>query len=313
MSDKHLLTIIFIVLLLVTFVVDLLALNTREKEVSVKKSLLSAGLWALSAIIFGGFLFIFIGKELGLQYITGYLVEESLSLDNLFVFILIFSYFKVPERYQHRALAWGIVGAIVLRGVFIFAGIELIRHFHWSLYILGAFLIYTAIKLFFKSDEEVDLENNIVLKFVKRHLPLTNQYHKDHFFIRRVEDGKKMATPMLVVLLIIATTDLVFAIDSIPTILGISQDTLVVYTSNIYAVMGLRSLFFALSTLIKYFHYLHHGLAIILFFIGAKMIAEYWFKIPVELALGFVFLVLILSALLSLIRQRRLGPQNFPH
>jgi tellurite resistance protein TerC len=298
------LIVIFGVLVLVTMVIDLYLINPRGLKVTFKKSLLATSLWIGSALIFGLFVYDFLGKDLGLQYITGYVVEESLSMDNLFVFLIIFNYFKVPENHRRRALAWGIAGALILRGIFIFTGVELIRHFSWVIYLMAIFLIVTGIKLFYKQDEEVHPENNLLLRLMKKHVRLSNDYDGDKFMTK--VNGVRMYTPMLVVLAVIATTDLVFAVDSIPTILGISQDTLVIYTSNIYAVMGLRALFFALSGLIGYFYYLHYGLAIILVFIGAKMIAQHWIPVPIEWALLFVFGVLVISALASLGRKKDL-------
>ncbi len=297
------LTLIFIGLCGLGGWLDFHIINHRGRDVTFTRSIVASLLWAVLAGIYGGIICLTRNFDLGMQFWAGFVVEESLSVDNLFVFLLIFSYFKVPPHAQRRILVWGILGAMVMRGVFIAAGVTLLQLFSWIIYLLGAFLVFTGFKLFKKKDdeEEIDLEKNLFLKMARKKFHFVNEYEDDKFFILR--EGKKIATPMLIVLGVVETTDLVFAVDSIPTILGISQDTLVVYTSNILAVMGLRSLYFALSGVIQYFYYLHYALAVILSFIGIKMLIHHWVEIPVGYALGFVLLLLLIAVIASVIRQ----------
>lgn len=262
------------------------------------------------------------GRDAALAYLTGFLVEKSLSVDNLFVFYLMFSYFGVPAMYQHRVLFWGILGAIVMRLLFILAGVSLIHRFHWVLYLFGLFLLITGVRMAFKHDEEVHPERNPVLRLVRRILPITPDYRNAHFFVR--QDGQLLATPMFVVLVAVETTDVVFAVDSIPAILGITTDAFIVYTSNVFAILGLRALYFALAGLIRTFHMLHYGLAAILVFIGVKMILEtghYYpelplpsYDVPTTVSLAVIATVLSLSVAGSLIFPRRPSapPANEP-
>ncbi|MBP5295925.1 MAG: TerC/Alx family metal homeostasis membrane protein [Bacteriovoracaceae bacterium] len=297
------LTLIFIGLCGLGGWLDFHIINHRGRDVTFTRSIVASLLWAVLAGIYGGIICLTRNFDLGMQFWAGFVVEESLSVDNLFVFLLIFSYFKVPPHAQRRILVWGILGAMVMRGVFIAAGVTLLQLFSWIIYLLGAFLVFTGFKLFKKKDdeEEIDLEKNLFLKMARKKFHFVNEYEDDKFF--NLREGKKIATPMLIVLGVVETTDLVFAVDSIPTILGISQDTLVVYTSNILAVMGLRSLYFALSGVIQYFYYLHYALAVILSFIGIKMLIHHWVEIPVGYALGFVLLLLLIAVIASVIRQ----------
>jgi len=240
------------------------------------------------------------GRQAGLQWLTGYLVEKALSVDNLFVFLLIFSYFKVPAQYQHRILFWGVLGALVLRAVFILVGGALLAKFHFLLYILGAFLVYTGIRMGMSGGEpEIDPENNPVVRFLSRHLPITRHLEGGRFFVRK--DGLRFATPLFVVLVMVETTDVVFAADSIPAILAITQNTFIVFTSNVFALLGLRAMYFALASMMRLFHYLHYGLSLILIFIGGKILLEHFFVIPMPVALGVVGGLLLLSVLISII------------
>jgi tellurite resistance protein TerC len=241
------------------------------------------------------------GHEAGVQWLTGYLVEKALSVDNLFVFLLIFTYFKVPPEYQHRILFWGVLGALVLRAIFILAGAALLAKFHFLLYVLGAFLVYTGVRMGLSSsnEPEIDPEGNPIVRFLGRHFPISRQFDGGKFFTRR--EGVRFATPLLVVLVLIETTDVVFAADSIPAILAISRDTFVVYTSNVFALLGLRALYFALASLMKLFHYLHYGLALILIFIGAKLLLEDIYPFPMPVALGAVGVLLLGSIVASLL------------
>ena len=236
------------------------------------------------------------GHQASLEFITGYVLELSLSVDNLFIFLLIFNYFAVPEPQQHRVLFWGIMGALVLRGIFIGAGVELINRFHWLLYGFGALLVYSGFKLFFSGDRRVDPEKNPVVKAVRRFIPVTKDYRDGKFFVRVPEEnGRRYATPLLIVLLVIETTDVLFAVDSIPAILAITLKAFIVYTSNVFAILGLRSLYFAIAGLMKIFRFLHYGLAVILVFVGVKMILGDHVEIPVTITLATVAAVLLVS------------------
>jgi tellurite resistance protein TerC len=236
------------------------------------------------------------GHQASLEFVTGYVLELSLSVDNLFVFLVIFNYFAVPEEQQHRVLFWGIMGALILRGIFIGAGVELINRFHWLLYGFGALLVYSGIRLFLAGDRQVDPEKNPIVKAARRLIPVTKDYRHGKFFVRIAEEnGRRYATPLLIVLLVIETTDVVFAVDSIPAILAITLKAFIVYTSNVFAILGLRSLYFAVAGLMKIFRFLHYGLAVILVFVGAKMLLEDYFEIPITITLASVFAVLLVS------------------
>lgn len=280
-------------------VLDLFVLNKSTKVVTAKSALIQSAFWIALAAGFNVFVYYWKGADAAEMFFTGYLIEESLSVDNLFVFMLIFSYFRVPSEYQRKVLFWGIIGALVLRGLFIVVGITLIERFEWLVYILGVFLIYTGLKMLFSSsdDEEIDPEKNILLRLTNRFLRVTKTYEGDKFFVKK--EGLLYATPLFIVVLVVETTDVVFAVDSIPTILGITQDTFIVYTSNVFALLGLRSMYFALSSVMKLFHYIHYGLAIILSFVGIKLIIAHWYHIPDRFALGFVVVCLGISILAS--------------
>ena len=238
-------------------------------------------------------------SELTLEFLTGYLIEESLSVDNLFVFLVIFRYFAVPRKYQHEILFWGVVGALVMRGIFILVGIKLLNAFSWLIYVFGAILIYSGIKLLGQEDKEIEPEKNFVLRIFRKFFRLTDNYEDDKFFV--VRQGIRYATPLAVVLVMIETTDLLFATDSIPAVLAITREPFIVYTSNVFAILGLRSLYFALAGMIEVFHLLHYGLSVILIFIGVKMLMSHYVKIPIGIALGAVAGVLLISIVLSLI------------
>jgi tellurite resistance protein TerC len=234
---------------------------------------------------------------LSLEFITGYLIELSLSVDNLFVFLLVFRYFRVPRAYQHQVLFWGVIGALVMRVIFIFAGIALLRHFHWFIYVFGAILIYSGVKLLRQKDEQIHPEANPVLRGFRKLFPVTKDYEDGKFFVRR--GAVRYATPLAVVLLLVETTDVLFAADSIPAVLAVTREPFIVYTSNVFAILGLRSLYFALAGMIERFHFLHYGLSMILIFIGLKMLASNVIEIPTEIALGVVAVVLAVSVGLS--------------
>ena len=249
---------------------------------------------------FAGFVYHRMGTDSALQYVTAYLVEESLSVDNLFVFLVLFNYFGLTESRQQRVLFWGIVGAVVMRGIFIYAGAALLQRFHWMMYLFGAFLVYTGAKLLLRKEEESSPEDNPALKLARRYIRTTTEYHGDHFSI--VQEGKRYATPLFLVLIVIELTDLIFAVDSVPAVLAISNNTFIVYTSNIMAILGLRALYFVLSGMMGRFHYLGTGLAVILIFIGAKMVSSTFFHLPIWASLGVIVGVLAGAVGLSLLR-----------
>jgi tellurite resistance protein TerC len=267
--------------------------------VKAREALVWTSVWVGLALVFAGGLAVFAGHQAALTFLTGYVIEESLSVDNIFVIVLIFQYFAVPAQYQHRVLFWGILGALVMRGLFIGLGAALLAKFEWIIYIFGALLVVTGIRMAVKGDEEFDGEQNPVVKFVRKIIPLTDGYRGKHFF--SVENGKRHATPLLLVLMLVEATDLIFAVDSIPAIFGITRDPFIVFTSNIFAVMGLRSLFFLLAHVVTKFHLLKYGLAFILTFVGAKMLLESWIHIPILLSLGVVVGVLAASIAASLV------------
>jgi tellurite resistance protein TerC len=281
--------------------VDLFLFNRKAHQVSMKEASLWSIAWITLAMLFCGGIYIKDGSNLALQFLTGYLVELSLSVDNLFVFLLIFGYFAVEPRYQHRVLFWGVIGAIVMRFVMIFAGVALVQRFHWILYLFGAFLLFTGIKLAFKGDEESDPAQNPAVKLVRRFLPVTDTMNGEKFFTRL--NGKWVATPLFLVLVTVEFSDLVFALDSIPAIFGITQDGFVILTSNIFAIMGLRSMFFLLSGFMDRFHYLQMGLALVLSFIGVKMLVADFYHIGTGTSLSIVGAVLSLSVIASLLRK----------
>jgi tellurite resistance protein TerC len=298
MNNEASFWIIFNISILSLLVLDLFVFNKGNKVVTTKSALIWSAFWVGLAMAFNVFVYFWKGREAAELFFTGYVIEESLSVDNLFVFMLIFSYFRVPSEYQRKVLFWGIIGALVLRGLFIVLGIELIERFDWLLYVLGFFLMYTGIKMLFSSDDdEIDPENNIILKLTNKFIRVTKNYEEDKFFIRK--DGILYATPLFIVVLIVESTDVVFAVDSIPTILGITTDTFIVYTSNVFALLGLRSLYFALSSVMKLFHYINYGLAIILSFVGIKLLIHHWYVIDHQFALLFVVSTLAISVLAS--------------
>lgn len=287
------------VLILITL--DLFVLHRHNKVISVKKALQTSACWISLALCFNLFIWWYRGSQDALNFLAGYLIEESLSVDNLFVFILIFDYFRTPKEYQHKVLFWGILGAIVMRAVFIFFGIALIHKFAWIFYVFGLFLIYAAIKMVMPKNEGIHPENNFVIKTVKRFIPITPKYHKDHFFTKI--DGRLWATPLFVVLLTVETTDLIFAIDSIPAVMGITLDPFIIYTSNIFAILGLRALYFALAGIMPLFQYLKYGLAAILVFVGLKMLLAGYFHVPIGIALGFIVVALGISIAVSILKR----------
>lgn len=277
---------------------DLGVFHRKSHTVKVREAMIWSAVWIALAAAFAGVVYFWHGRPAALEFVTGYVIELSLSVDNLFVFLLIFRYFKVSAEHQHKVLFWGIVGALVMRGVFIILGVSLISRFHWVIYIFGALLIYSGIKLFFQNEAEVHPEKNPILRLFRRFVPITEDYHGSKFFIRK---PGLYATPMFVVLLVVETTDLLFAVDSIPAILAITRDAFIVYTSNVFAIMGLRSMYFALAGMMEMFRYLHYGLSLVLIFVGGKMLASHYYEIPTEYALASVAGILLISVLASVI------------
>jgi tellurite resistance protein TerC len=291
--------IVFNAAILVLLFIDLTVVSRKHRAVPFKQALLMSAFWIGLAMAFAVFVHQWFGANKSLEFLTGYVLEEALSVDNLFVFILLFAYFKVPPEEEKTVLFWGIIGALIMRGVFIVAGVALVQRFHWILYIFGIFLIWTGIQLMRGGDEEQDPSRNIVLKFCRRFLPLTDSYEGKSFFVRR--EGKVLFTPLFVVLLVVETTDILFATDSIPAILAITRDPFIVYTSNVFAILGLRSMYFALAGMMKLFHYLNYGLSVVLIFIGAKMLLPERYHVPTWAALAVVAGVLGLSVLASVL------------
>src|SRR5438477_9006248 len=320
----------FCLFILTMLAIDLGVFNRRPHEISFKNAAIWSVIWIALALIFAALLFHPLGWQLfgperhrkGLEFLTGYLIELALSIDNLFVFLLIFSYFKVPSKYQHRVLYWGVLGALVMRITMIFLGTELIQRFHWIIYFFGVFLVYTAVRMFREEEVSIEPEENVIVRFVTRYVPITRQYDRRKFFT--MVDGKRVGTLLLLVLIVVEVTDLVFAVDSIPAIFGITTDRFIVYTSNVFAILGLRTFYFMLASVVEEFHYLKIGLGIVLGFIGVKMLLPLLAKIvaagfhalgydtlasqirrfddiPIGLALGLVALVLLVSVAASLI------------
>jgi tellurite resistance protein TerC len=295
--------VVFNIFVLGVLAVDLLVLHRKAHTVSLREALGWSCVWVSLALAFGVGIYFFQGGEKALEFLTGYVIEWSLSVDNLFVFLVIFSYFSVPPIYQHRVLFWGILGALVLRALFIATGTALLANFHWMIYVFGAFLIFTGIKLLFVGEEKIEPEKNPAVRLVRRFIKITPEYQGQRFFVRK--DGKLWATPLFLVLVVVETTDVIFAIDSIPAIFGITLDPFIVYTSNVFAILGLRALFFLLAGVMEMFRYLRVGLSFVLCFVGLKMLIAEFYKIPIGISLGVVGGILVISILASMLKQRQ--------
>lgn len=286
--------IAFWIVVLTALFLDLAILNKHKGHVSIKEAALMVTAWISLAALFGAAIWLVEGPRHALEFYTGYLLEYSLSIDNMFVFIMIFSYFAVPHDLQPKVLLWGILGAVILRFVFIFVGVQLISAFSWMIYVFGALLIFTAAKMLLqKEDEQFDPSDSLVLKIFKKIMPIKVDYHGGNFFVK--ENFKWFATPLFAALLVIEMSDVIFAVDSIPAVLGITRDTFLVYSSNIFAIIGLRSLYFLLSGMAGKFPYLKYGISVILFFVGVKMLVSHYVKVPVPLSLGVIVLILAAS------------------
>jgi tellurite resistance protein TerC len=302
------------VFVLAMLALDLGVFHRKAHTVSLREAAIWSVVWIGLAMLFNlGLYFLwdkisfestYSNSEAALAFFTGYLIEKSLSVDNIFVFVLIFTFFAVPAAYQHRVLFWGILGALVMRGTLIAAGAALLKEFHWIIYVFGAFLIFTGIRMAMHKNEEIHPERNPLVRLLRRIMPVTENYEGDKFFIRRA--GKLMATPLFLVLLLVESTDLVFAVDSIPAIFAITEDPFIVYTSNVFAILGLRSLYFLLAGVVDKFHYLKLGLSVVLVFVGIKMVLVDVYKIPVGISLGVIAGILAASIAASLLRARRL-------
>ncbi|HWZ81448.1 MAG TPA: TerC family protein [Terriglobales bacterium] len=294
--------ILFNLFVVAMLVLDLAVLNRRSHRVTFREALIWSGVWIALAAAFSVIVFYWHGHTTALEFVTGYVIELSLSVDNLFVFLVIFRYFKVAEEQQRSVLFWGIVGALVMRGVFILAGVTLIQRFAWITYLFGAMLVYSGYKLLRQGETEIHPENNPVLRLFRKILPVTSDYEGGKFFVRR---PGLYATPLFIVLLVIETTDVLFAVDSIPAVLAITLNAFIVYTSNVFAILGLRSMYFALAGMMDLFHYLHYGLSLVLIFVGLKMLGEHYFHISTIWALAIVVGVLGTSVIASMLRPKK--------
>lgn len=298
----------FVVFVVAMLAVDLGLFHRKAHAIRVREALAWTGVWIALALAFNVGVYFWFGSERALEFLTGYLIEKALSVDNLFVFLVVFSYFSVPPKLQHRVLVWGILGALIMRAVMILVGAALLHNFHWLIYIFGAFLIFTGIKLLVQREAEVHPERNPVLRIFRRAVPMVNDYRGQSFFVR--ENGKWFATPLLMVLVVIEATDVVFAVDSIPAIFAVTSDPFIVFTSNIFAILGLRSLYFALASMMDRFHYLKVGLGLVLAFVGAKMVLADVYKIPIAVSLAVVAGLLATSVIASLLRPRERSDQS---
>jgi tellurite resistance protein TerC len=303
MGDRLVLWIGFNLFVLAMLALDLGVFHRKAHVIKIKEALVWSGVWITLALLFNLGIYFWRGQETALEFLAGYLIEKSLSVDNIFVFLLIFSYFGVPPLYQHKVLFWGILGALIMRAVFIATGITLIEKFHWTIYLFGAILVLTGVKMALQKDRKIQPERNPVIRLFHRCVPVTEDYAQDKFFIKRA--GRYLATPLFIVLIVVETTDVIFAVDSIPAILAITLDPFIVYTSNVFAILGLRALYFALSGVMELFHHLHYGLSVVLVFVGIKMLLTDLYKIPVSIALSVVAGILLVSVMASIFDKER--------
>lgn len=295
----------FVIFILLVLLLDLGVFHKKSHTVGFKESIIWSGVWIALALAFSVIILYWRGQEDFMLFLTGYVIEKSLSVDNLFVFLLIFGFFKIPNQYQHKVLFYGILGALIMRAFFIWAGIAILTKFAWVIYIFGGFLFYSGIKMLMPQSEEHDLEKSWVITWTKKLFPTSPHFHDDKFFVKL--NGAWMITPLFITLIFVEFSDLVFAIDSIPAIIGITNDPFLVFTSNVFAILGLRSLYFALKGFADMFHYLKYGLALILMFIGVKMLIVHWYHMPVAVTMAVIFFVLLGSVLLSIWSNRRNG------
>ncbi|WP_428066659.1 TerC family protein [Candidatus Proelusimicrobium volucris] len=303
MDIHFIMWIIFWVVIAIALFVDLVVVKHHHGKVSIKEASLMVAAWIALAALFGAAVWLTLGQTKALEFFTGYVIEYSLSIDNMFVFIMIFAYFAVPPENQPKVLIWGILGAVLMRFIFIFIGVQLITQFKFMIYIFGALLIYTAIKMLAHKEEEFDPSKMPVLKALKKIMPLKDNYHGENFFVK--DAGKLFATPLFATVLVIETSDLIFAIDSIPAVLSITHDTFIVYTSNIFAIIGLRSLYFLLAGMAGKFEYLKYGIAAVLVFVGVKMLISHFYHFPTALSLLVIVVILTIAIAASVIRKKR--------
>ncbi len=294
----------FTLFILAMLGLDLGVFHRRAHVVGLREAAIWSAVWITLALLFNGGVYLWIGSDEGLAFLTGYVIEKSLSVDNVFVWLVIFSYFAVPPQYQHRVLFWGILGAMVLRGIFIAAGVTLLNQFEWVIYLFGAFLVFTGLKLALRKEEQIHPERNPVMRLVRRFFPVTSDYHGQRFFIR--QHGRWIATPLLMVLVVVEATDVVFAADSIPAILAVTRDPFIVWSSNVFAILGLRALFFLVAGILRYFRYLNVGLAVVLCFVGVKMLISDVYHVPTSVSLGAIAGILGTTMLASYLVTRRL-------
>lgn len=303
-ANEIILFILFNLFILALLLLDLGILHRTPRAVTIREAAAWTIAWIILALLFNLGVFWVAGTTKGLEFLTGYLIERALSMDNIFVFLVIFTYFGVPSRYQHRVLFWGVLGALVLRSVFIILGAALVARFEWILYIFGVILIVSGWKMFSKTEPEVHPERNVIIRFMKKIFPVTTDYDSPRFVLRR--HGKTFITPLFIVLITVETTDVVFAVDSIPAVFGVTRDPFIVYSSNVFAILGLRAFYFLLAGVMNTFYYLSHGLSLVLIFIGAKMLLEpFSVHISITLSLLIVTGILTISIVASLIRVRR--------
>jgi tellurite resistance protein TerC len=290
MMDQYWLWIGFNAFVLAMLAVDLFVFHKEAHEVRPAEAAGWSVLWIALAVLFGAGVYRFMGPQAGLEFFAGYLIEKALSVDNIFVFVLIFGFFRVPPRYQHRVLFWGILGALIMRGGMIAAGAYLIQHFHWVIYVFGAFLVFTGVRMAIQKEHGLDPDSNPAIRLIRRVMPVTRAYHGQKFFVREHVAGRLRlaATPLFVVVALVETTDLIFAVDSIPAIFAVTQDPFIVYSSNVFAILGLRALYFLLAEVIDRFHYLKLGLSVVLVFVGLKMLAADVYKVPVGVSLAVI-------------------------
>ena len=299
--DQLWLWIAFNAFVVAMLAVDLLVFHKEAHEVRAREAAAWSLVWIVLALLFGAGVYRLMGRDAGLEYFAGYLIEKALSVDNIFVFVLIFGAFRVPARYQHRVLFWGILGALLMRGSMIAAGAYLIQHFHWVIYLFGAFLVFTGVRMVMHVEQDFDPESSFVIRWLRRIVPIAGAYHGQRFFIREetAHRSRLAATPLFVVLVLVETTDLIFAVDSIPAIFAITQEPFIVYSSNVFAILGLRALYFLLADVIHRFHYLKVGLSVVLVFVGVKMLVNDVYKVPIGASLGVIALVLAASTAAS--------------
>jgi tellurite resistance protein TerC len=313
MQNEVLWWVAFNIFVVAMLALDLGVFHRKAHVIQIKEALGWSAAWILLSLLFNLGIYFWRGPETALEFLTGYLIEKSLSVDNIFVFVLIFSYFRIPSLYQHKVLFWGIVGALILRAIFIAGGITLMEKFHWTIYIFGGLLMATGIRMGLQKHKEIHPEKNPVLRLFRRFMPVTDDMEEGRFFVRR--GGRYAATPVFITVLVVETTDLIFAVDSIPAILAITSDPFIVYTSNVFAILGLRAIYFAIAGMVQRFQYLHYGLSAILVFVGMKMLLSGVYKIPVGLALGVVAMILFVSVAASITRSRKIAspPRTADH